>query len=169
MEEQKKHWQMSFGQTGIHSSSAKAAGRRKRKRAAQTFFLSFFSSLSLSLALISSALSLAMMSVYQWLTALLKRNAEHGRFWPARRREGGEGRKWGQERERDIESVWERERGRSVSLAGFAAHLSEVCAAAKFEPEHQGAVCHCVHIFTLCRTQKQMQSVTCMLQKKKTY
>lgn len=66
------------------------------------------------------------------------------------REEGGENEG---ERERERHREWER--GRSVSLAGFAAHLSEVCAAAKLEPEHQGAVCHCVHIFTLCRTQKK--------------
>lgn len=68
-------------------------------------------------------------------------------------------------RERDRECV--RERGRSVSLAGFAAHLSEVCAAAKFEPEHQGAVCHCVHIFTLCRTEKNAVSHMHVTKKKK--
>ncbi len=140
-------------------------GGREREQHKLSFSLSFH----VSFALISSALSLAMMSVYQWLTALLKRNAEHGRFWPCKKTGGQRGKKMrARERERHRECVRERERerGRSVSLAGFAAHLSEVCAAAKFEPEHQGAVCHCVHIFTLCRTQKQMQSVTCMLQNK---
>lgn len=38
-----------------------------------------------------------------------------------------------------------------MSLAGLAAHLPEVWPAAELEPEHQGAVGHCVHIFTLCR------------------
>lgn len=40
---------------------------------------------------------------------------------------------------------------RSVSLAGLAAHLPEIWPAAELEPEHQGAVGHSVHIFTLCR------------------
>lgn len=40
---------------------------------------------------------------------------------------------------------------RSVSLAGFAAHLSKIWPAAELEPEHQGAVGHSVHIFTLFR------------------
>lgn len=39
----------------------------------------------------------------------------------------------------------------SVSLAGLAAHLSEIWPAAELEPEHQGAVGHSVHIFTLFR------------------
>ena len=45
----------------------------------------------------------------------------------------------------------------SVSLAGLAAHLSEIWPAAELEPEHQGAVGHSVHIFTLC-TDKQNNS-----------
>lgn len=40
---------------------------------------------------------------------------------------------------------------RLMSLAGFTAHLSEVRPAAELKPEHQGAVCHSVHIFTLFR------------------
>lgn len=44
---------------------------------------------------------------------------------------------------------------RSVSLAGLAAHLPEIWPAAELEPEHQGAVGHSVHIFTLCREDKQ--------------
>lgn len=43
---------------------------------------------------------------------------------------------------------WEFQRG-LVALAGFTAHLSEVRPAAELKPEHQGAVGHCVHIFTL--------------------
>lgn len=43
----------------------------------------------------------------------------------------------------------------SVSLAGLAAHLPEIRAAAELEPEHQGAVSHSVHIFTLCRRGKK--------------
>lgn len=39
----------------------------------------------------------------------------------------------------------------SVSLAGLTAHLSEIWPVAELEPEHQGAVCHSAHIFTLCR------------------
>lgn len=38
---------------------------------------------------------------------------------------------------------------RSMSLAGLAAHLPEIWPAAELEPEHQGAVGHSVHIFTL--------------------
>lgn len=38
---------------------------------------------------------------------------------------------------------------RSVALARLTAHLSEVWPAAELEPEHQGAVRHSVHIFTL--------------------
>lgn len=38
-----------------------------------------------------------------------------------------------------------------MSLAGLAAHLSEIWPAAELEPEHQGAVGHSVHIFTLFR------------------
>lgn len=124
-------------------------GRREREQHRHSLSLSFFT--CLSLALISSRLSPTMMSVCQWLTALLQWNAEHGRFWPCKKMR--EEKMRAREKERDIES--ERERGRSVSLAGFAAHLSEVCTAAKLEPEHQGAVCHCVHIFTLCRTHKK--------------
>lgn len=124
-----------------------------REREQHRLSLSFFLRLSLSRALISSTLSLTMMSVCQWLTALLQRNAEHGRFWPCKT--GRRRAKKMRARERETSRVRERERGRSVSLAGFAAHLSEVCTAAKFEPEHQGAVCHCVHIFTLCGTQKK--------------
>lgn len=41
--------------------------------------------------------------------------------------------------------------GSSVSLAGLAAHLPEIWPAAELEPEHQGAVGHCVHIFALCQ------------------
>lgn len=41
--------------------------------------------------------------------------------------------------------------GRSVSLAGLAAHLPEIWPAAELEPEHQGAVGHGVHIFALCQ------------------
>ncbi len=44
---------------------------------------------------------------------------------------------------------------RSVSLAGLAAHLPEIWPAAELEPEHQGAVGHSVHIFTLCREDAQ--------------
>lgn len=44
---------------------------------------------------------------------------------------------------------------RSVSLAGLAAHLPEIWPAAELEPEHQGAVSHSVHIFTLCRGEKK--------------
>lgn len=43
---------------------------------------------------------------------------------------------------------------RSVSLAGLAAHLPEIWPAAELKPEHQGAVGHSVHIFTLCREDK---------------
>ena len=43
---------------------------------------------------------------------------------------------------------------RSVSLARLAAHLSEIWPAAELEPEHQGAVGHSVHIFTLCGEDK---------------
>lgn len=39
----------------------------------------------------------------------------------------------------------------SASLAGLAAHLSEVWPAAELEPEHQGAVSHSVHIFAFFR------------------
>lgn len=46
----------------------------------------------------------------------------------------------------------------SVSLAGLAAHLPEIGPAAELEPEHQGAVSHSVHIFTLCRRKEK----TCM-------
>lgn len=42
----------------------------------------------------------------------------------------------------------------SVSLAGLAAHLPEIWPAAELKPEHQGAVGHSVHIFTLCRRDK---------------
>ena len=42
----------------------------------------------------------------------------------------------------------------SVTLAGLAAHLSEIWPAAELEPEHQGAVGHSVHIFTLCSGDK---------------
>lgn len=47
--------------------------------------------------------------------------------------------------------VWGELGGRSVSLAGLAAHLPEIWPAAELEPEHQGAVGHCVHIFALCQ------------------
>lgn len=46
----------------------------------------------------------------------------------------------------------------SVSLARLAAHLSEVRPAAELEPEHQGAVGHSVHIFTLCRMSNKENS-----------
>lgn len=39
----------------------------------------------------------------------------------------------------------------SVSLAGLAAHLSEIWPTAELKSEHQGAVGHSVHIFTLFR------------------
>lgn len=39
--------------------------------------------------------------------------------------------------------------GSSVSLAGFAAHLSEVGAAAELELQHQWTVRHLVYIFAL--------------------
>lgn len=45
----------------------------------------------------------------------------------------------------------------SVSLAGLAAHLPEIWPAAELEPEHQGAVSHSVHIFTLCRGGKKKE------------
>lgn len=51
----------------------------------------------------------------------------------------------------------------SVSLAGLAAHLSEIRPAAELEPEHQGAVGHSVHIFTLCRRKQQLHQ--CMFGK----
>lgn len=44
---------------------------------------------------------------------------------------------------------------RSVTLAGLAAHLPEIWPAAELEPEHQGAVGHSVHIFTLCQEDKE--------------
>lgn len=48
---------------------------------------------------------------------------------------------------------------RSVSLASLAAHLPEIWPAAELEPEHQGAVGHSVHIFTLCGEDKQERSL----------
>jgi len=47
----------------------------------------------------------------------------------------------------------------SVSLAGLAAHLSEVRPAAELEAEHQGAVGHSVHIFTLCVGNKRTKVI----------
>lgn len=51
--------------------------------------------------------------------------------------------------EEEMEALRGELSGRSVSLAGLAAHLPEIWPAAELEPEHQGAVGHCVHIFTL--------------------
>lgn len=47
--------------------------------------------------------------------------------------------------------MWGELGGRSVSLAGLAAHLPEIWPAAELEPEHQGAVGNGVHIFALCQ------------------
>lgn len=48
--------------------------------------------------------------------------------------------------EKDVEGLSE-----SVSLAGLAAHLSEIWPAAELKSEHQRAVGHSVHIFALFR------------------
>lgn len=45
--------------------------------------------------------------------------------------------------------------GRSVALAGLAAHLSEVRTTAELELQHQRAVRHFVHVFAFWWTEKE--------------
>ncbi len=127
-------------------------GGREREQHKLSFSLSFH--LSLSLALISSALSLAMMSVYQWLTALLKRNAEHGRFWPCKKKGGRRGKKMrARERERHRECV--REREREVSVLGRFCSTSvwsmRGCKIWTWAPG--GSMPLCSHLYTLQDTE----------------